>query len=119
LIEEKEMKTLQEIMASIALRRREAPTHIGNNYYVHCQEKWGSSIWAKWVANGDLSPHYIWWCWRTFPGGTRNWIAFYIDSGHGKGKFFDLRDPEQKKALRELEKTTAKWIASRRTNKSG
>ena len=110
------MKDLHEIVADVALRRRDYPTHIGNNFFVGCQEKWGTSLWAKWVANGDLPAHWIWWCWEE-RADFRDWTAFYINSGHNKAKFFDLRDPEQKKALRELEKTTAKWIASRRAKK--
>jgi hypothetical protein len=64
----------------------------------------GRSAWAKWVRRRLLPGEWIVWAYIN-PGQAtldRQWLGVLIDSGQGKGRFFDLRYNN-----RELENFTA------------
>lgn len=79
---------------------------------IRTQSKRGKSLWAQWVYFGYLKPCNIYWAFRELEDGKRQWLAFYVDSGQGKGKFVDLTTQEGKDALTALEEKYRQYLIS-------
>lgn len=97
------------------------------------QEPSGGSHWAEWVRFGYFKREHVYWARRdtgekTDGGRIRwDWIAVYLDSGRGKGRFFSMKEsegPEGYKAhdalqagiIQDLIKKGKKWRSARHSS---
>lgn len=80
---------------------------------IKSQSPQGKSLWAQWVKFGYLKSENVYWAFRTLKSGSRQWLAVYIDSGRGKGKFFDLTSDEGKSELLKMEELYRQHLISK------
>ena len=80
---------------------------------IKVQSPYGKSLWAQWVKFGYLKPNHVYWAFRTLKSGNRQWLAIYVDTGRGKGRFFDLTTDNGRAELKIAEEQFRQYLIAK------
>jgi len=96
------------------LEKRLIETRTYGKQFIHgitfvCQMGSTGSVWAEMVRRGIIKERDI--CWAVvLHRRPKLWLGVYLDTGNGKAVFCDLRTPEGKKRLNEIERKCKKLV---------